>query len=131
MSQMTDFKISLQEAKKLHLSWRARALIFIFGAPTIFLFAVLGKLDLVWPSIVSLGMISIAVWVKWTLRRYAWFWITIAVIAIFHLSLIVFVPWPAAWVPAVLMTVISTADFLLILWVLVAIERIVRHPSRQ
>ncbi len=40
MSQMNELKREIQEAKKLHLSWRTRLFIFIIGAPTVFLFAV-------------------------------------------------------------------------------------------
>lgn len=120
---MNDFKREMQKAKKLHLSWRARLLIFIIGAPAIFLFALYGRLELAWPLMISIGMMSIVIWLKWALRRRVWFWIAMAAIGIFHIALIIFVPWPATWVPALLMTIISTVDSFLILWVIVVIER--------
>lgn len=123
MPQMTKMKKQIQEAKKLHLSWRARLIIFMVIAPATFLLALYGRLELGWPLIISFGMLGLVIWLKWALRRHAWFWGTMAAIAILHLALIIFIPWPATWVPALLMTVISTVDFFLILWVLVIVER--------
>jgi sugar lactone lactonase YvrE len=40
---MNELKHEIQEAKKLHLSWRTRLFIFIVGAPTVFLFGIYGR----------------------------------------------------------------------------------------
>ncbi len=125
MSQMNELTREIQEAKKLHLSWRTRLLIFVIGAPTTFLFAVYGRLELVWPLMVTIGMLGLVLRFKWKLRRHAWFWITRAVIAALHVPLILFVPWTTKWIPALAMTVIATADFSLILWILLIVEKFI------
>jgi hypothetical protein len=60
---------------------------------------------------------------KWRLRRQAWSWIAIAASAALHVPLLLFVPWTTKWVPAAVLTVGATADFVLILWILLVVER--------
>lgn len=131
MSQMTEMKKNIRAAKKLRLSWLQRLIIFAIVAPATFLFAIYGQLQIVWPLIISVGVLWMVLWLKWDLRRYAWFWVTLAIIGIFHIALVLFVPWPATWVPAVLMTGILTPDFLLVLWVVVFLERVTAKTAQQ
>ena len=105
-------------------------MIFLIVTPATFLFALYGQLQLAWPLIISTGMLWLVIRLKWQLRRYAWFWVAIAAVGIFHIALIMFVPWPATWMPAVFMTGISTLDFLLILWIIVAVERTVGETAQ-
>ena len=123
MSQMNELKREIQEAKKLHLSWRTRLLIFIIGAPTVFLFGVYGRLELAMPLIIIIGMHGLVIRFKWKLRRHAWFWIAMIVSAALHVALILFVSWHTRWVPSPALAVIATADFVLILWILLVVEK--------
>jgi hypothetical protein len=122
---MNELKREIQEAKKLHLSWRTRLFIFIIGAPTVFLFGIYGRLELAMPLIIIVGMHGLVIYFKWKLRQHAWFWIAMAVSAALHVPLILFVPWHTRWVPALALTVIATADFCLILWILLVVERLI------
>ena len=124
MSQMNELKCEIQEAKRLHLSWRTRLLVFIIGAPTVFLFAVYGRLELAMPLMIIVGIHGLVVLFKWKLRRQAWFWIAITVSAALHVPLIPFVPWTTRWVPALAITVGATADFFLTLWILLVVEKL-------
>ncbi len=129
MSQMNELKHEIQEAKKLHLSWRTRLLIFIIGAPTTFMFALYGRLELALPLMIITGVLGLVILFKWKWRQHAWFWTTMTVVAAFHIPLILFVPWTTKWVPAVAITVIATADFFLILWVLLIVEKLVGNRT--
>jgi len=129
MSQMTELKREIQEAKRLHLSWRTRLFIFIVGAPTTFLFALYGRLELALPLMIIIGVLGLVILFKWKLRRHAWFWIAMVVIAALHVPLILFVPWTTRWVPALAITVIASADFCLILWILLVVERLMGGPK--
>ena len=60
---------------------------------------------------------------KWKLRRQTWFWIAITVSAALHVPLILFVPWTTRWVPALAVMVGAMADFFLILWILLVVEK--------
>ena len=124
MSQMNELKREIREAKKLHLSWRARLLIFIVGAPTVFLFGIYGRLELAMPLIITIGMHGLVIYFKRKLRRHAWFWIAMTVSAALHVPLILFVPWHAKWVPGPAVAVIATADFCLILWILIVVGKL-------
>jgi len=129
MSQMNELKREIQEAKKLHLSWRTRLFIFIIGAPTVFLFAVYGRLELAMPLMIFIGMHGLVIFFKWKLRRQTWFWIAITVSAALHVPVILFVPWTTRWVPALVITVGATADFFLILWILLVVGKFMGEPK--
>jgi hypothetical protein len=129
MSQMNALKREIQEAKKLHLSWRTRLFIFMIGAPTTFLFALYGRLDLALPLMIITGVLGLVILFKWKLRRHAWFWITMVVIAALHVPLILFVPWTTSWVPALAITVIASADFCMILWILAVVGNLMGKPK--
>lgn len=123
MPQMSDFKRELQEAKKLRLPWYVMLLIFCIGAPATFLFALYGRLEIALPLLNVIGVLGFIVVLKWRLRREAWFWILMAIIAAIHVLLLLVVPWTEKWVPALAIGFIDSVDICLILWVLVAIER--------
>ncbi|MGH9734139.1 MAG: hypothetical protein ACRD8A_06075 [Candidatus Acidiferrales bacterium] len=124
MSEISDAKREIQEAKKLRLSWRTKLLIIVIGAPTTFLFALYGRLELALPLMNILGVLGLMILFKWKLRKQAWFWITLAVIAALHVPLILFVPWGTKWVPALAIAVIASLDFCLILWIFVVVEKL-------
>jgi hypothetical protein len=148
MYQKNELKREIKEAKRLHLSWRTRLLIFIIGAPTTFLFALYErrsahKKDLTGPTLLEMdgysglalplmiivGVLSLVILSKWKLKRHAWFWITMTVVAALHVPIILFVPWTTRWVPALAITVIASADFCLILWVLSVVGKFVDGPK--
>lgn len=129
MSQINDLKREIQEAKKLRLSWRAKLLIIVIGAPTTFLFALYGKLELALPLMNIIGVLGLMILFKWKLRKRAWFWITMAVIAALHVPLILFVPWGTRWVPALAIAVVDSVDFCLILWALTIVGKFMGKPK--
>ena len=131
MSQMKELRREIQEAKKLHLSWQTRLLIFLIGAPSVFLFAVYGRLELAMPLMIIIGMHGLVIFFKWKLRRQPWFWIAMTVSAALHVPLILFVPWTKRWVPVLAITVGATADFFLILWILLVIGKILGRPKTE
>ena len=81
MSQIDEVKCEIREAKKLRLSWRTKLLIILIGAPITFLFALYGKLQLALPLMNVVGVLGLMILFKWKLRKQAWFWITMTVIA--------------------------------------------------
>jgi hypothetical protein len=123
MHRLKELKSEIQEAKKLRLSWRTKVLIIVISALATFLFALYGRLELALPLMNVIGVLGLMILFKWKLRRYVWFWITMAVVAALHVPLIFFVPWATKWVPAVAIAGIDSADFCLILWVLILVEK--------
>lgn len=76
----------------------------------------------------STAVVAFAVAVKWNLRRRPWFWNNMAVLALLHVPLILFVPWGTEWVPAVMMAVIGSADLILILAIVSVVGKFMEGP---
>lgn len=130
MSPINELKREIQGAKKLRLSWRTKLLIVVIGTPTLFLYLVYGgRLERVWPFMITIGVLGIVIRFKWNLRRQTWFWVTMAVIAVLHVLWVLFVPWTTKWIPVFVYIGIVTADFVLILWILLVVEKFMGDPK--
>ena len=130
MSQINELKREIHEAQKLRLSWRTQLLMIVIGTPTLFLYLVYGgRLERVWPFMITIGMIGIVIRFKWKLRRQTWFWVTMAVIAVLHVLWVLFVPWTTKWIPVFVYIGIATVDFVLILWILLVVEKFMGGPK--
>ncbi len=60
--------------------------------PVFFLFAFLGYPEKGRAAAVCAGIVMFAIRASWGLRKYAWFWITIALVSAFHIPVVLFVP---------------------------------------
>jgi hypothetical protein len=128
----TDIKTDIKVAKKWRLHWRGGLCVAIGSLLITWLFDHFGRFDLARPSLFSTGIIAFTVGMKWKLRRYAWFWITITIIVALHVALIFYVPWTTNWVPAAVSAGICTVDFFVMLTILDAIETFLqRRESRR
>lgn len=127
MSQINELKREIREAKKLRrLSWRTKLLMIVIGIPTFYLYLIYGgRIQLVWPSMLTVIVLGVVIRFKWKLRKQAWFWVTMAVIAVLHILWVLFVPWTTKWIPVFVYTGLATVDFVLILWILLVVERLV------
>lgn len=128
---MNELKHEIQEAEKLpHLSWRTKLLVIVVGIPTFYLYLIYGgRIQLVWPSMLSVIVLAVVIRFKWKLRKQAWFWVSIAVIAVLHVLGVLFVPWTTKWIPVFVYTGLATVDFVLILWILLVVEKFMRGPK--
>ena len=85
-------------------------------APVFLLFIYLGKADMGLAVVITLGMIMLAVKIRWNLRKHVWFWGTIVFTLALHVPLFFLVRWPQGNVPTLAYTLpIGIADFLIIL----------------
>lgn len=71
----------------------------------------------------SLGMLLIAIKVRWELSSRPWFWATVSMIAVLHMPLVFFVPWTSKWIPAAIMLPFCVVDCLVILGIIQLVER--------
>jgi hypothetical protein len=116
-------KVITTEDKKMRLPWWG-VLCVIFGTiPLLFLFDHFGRFDLVLPALNSVFVLGFTVAVKWKLRRHAWFWGTVAILAALHIPLILFVPWTTKWVPALLIAAIDSADLIVMFAILSVVAK--------
>ena len=121
-SRLTDIKFK-------RLPWWAVLCVMLGAVLVGFLFDHFGKLALARPTIYSAGMISIAIAMRWRLRRQLWFWITMAVIAALHVPLILFLPWTTKWVPAFMIAPFAFADLYAVLAIVAVVGTLVAKQN--
>lgn len=84
--------------------------------PVFFLITFLSNADMGLAACIVLGMIMVAIKIRWDLSRHVWFWATIVFILVLHVPLVFMVRWPQGRGPTLFYTMpIGIADFLIIL----------------
>jgi hypothetical protein len=74
---------------------------------------------------IVLGMIILAIKIRWNLSKHVWFWGTIILILALHVPLVFLVRWPQRNVPTLFYTMpIGIADFFIILGAVGLAERL-------
>ena len=117
------------EDRQMRLPWWA-VLFVVFGTVLLaLLFIHFRRFDLARPSLISAGMVAVAIALRWQLRRHVWFWVTMALLAALHLPLILFIPWTIRWIPAIMIVPFGIADLYVMLWVLSAVGKFMQGPN--
>jgi hypothetical protein len=119
-----EIKNDVRAAQKMRLPRWGLLSVIAGSALSYWLFDHFGRLDLGLPILNGIGTLVFALALKWKLRRNAWFWITITVIAALHVPLILFVPWTTKWVPPMAIAAIDSADLIVILAMLAVVENL-------
>jgi hypothetical protein len=84
-------------------------------APLFFFSIYLGKAEMGFTACVALGMVILAIKLRWNLRRHAWFWVTIALILALQIPFLFIVRWAKTNIPTIVFSLpLGIADFLLI-----------------
>ena len=118
-----DIRNDVKAAKRMRLPWWAVLCLLIVGMPIPWLFDHFGRLNLMLPTWNSVAVLAFAVAVKWKVRRHAWFWGTMTILAALHVPLILFVPWTTRWVPALAIAAIDSADLIVMLAIVAVVGR--------
>jgi hypothetical protein len=93
-------------------------------APVFFLITFLSNADMGLAACIVLGMVMLAIKIRWHLRKHLWFWAVIAFILALHIPLVLIVRWPQGDVPTLFYTMpLGIADFLIILGAVRLAER--------
>ena len=129
MQLANDIKDDIKAAKKIWLPWWAVLMWMTACVPIIWLFDHFRRFDLALPALICIGMLGLAIAVKWKLRRHVWFWITMTVLAALHALLVLFVPWTTKWVPAIAIAAIGSADLIVMLAILSVVGKFVEGPK--
>ena len=129
MQITSAIKDDIKAAKTMRLPWWGVLCIIIGALPIYWLFDHFGKLSTALPLLNSLGVIGFVLVLKRQLRRYVWFWITMALIAALHIPLILFVPWTMRWIPALAIAAIDSVDLVVMLAVLAVVGRFMEGPK--
>jgi len=84
-------------------------------SPVFFVITLLANADMALAACIVLGLIIIAIKIRWHLRKHVWFWAIIIVILALHVPLVLMVRWPQGSAPTLFYTMpIGIADFLII-----------------
>lgn len=93
-------------------------------APVFFLITFLSNADMGLAACIVLGMVMLAIKLRWHLRKHFWFWAVIGFILALHIPLVLIVRWPQGNVPTLFYTMpLGIADFLIILGALRLAEK--------
>ena len=117
-----QFKNDLRAARKIWMPWRVLLPYGLFCLAVIIVCDRFGRLNMSLPLLNSIGVFGLLIYLKWNLRRQLLFWAALAAFAVLHALFIWYVPWTEKWVPAVAIAGISSIDFCLMLWILIAVE---------
>jgi hypothetical protein len=93
--------------------------------PIFLLFRHFGRVDLALPACIYLGMIFVAVRIRWDLRGYVWFWCTMVLILLVQVIVVILIPFPHIKVTRISILPIGLADFLIILGAIRLVEKFV------
>src|SRR5262249_43771162 len=119
-----ELKGDIRAAKKIRLPWWALMSLFVVGLPCVWLFDQFGRLNFFLPTFSSIFVLAFLIDLKWSLRRHAWFWCTVVILAAVHVLVVLFVPWTDKWVPASAIAGIMSVDLIVMLAILVVVERV-------
>jgi hypothetical protein len=123
MPLIQDIKNDIRDAKKIRIPWWGVLLWMAACGLIEWLLIGLGKMDLALPTLNSIAVVGFAIALKRKLGRHAWFWGIMAVIAAFHVPLVLFVPWGSKWVPALAIAALDSLDLCLIFWILAIVGK--------
>lgn len=131
MQLADEIKKDIRAAKKMRLSGWQLCCWMIACAVIIWPLNHSGRLDLALPTLNCIGVFGFLIVLKWKLRRRAWFWATVAIVAALHVSLILLVPWTGKWVPAIAVAAIDSADLIAILAILAVLGKLFEEAGSQ
>jgi hypothetical protein len=81
-----------------------------------FLITFLSNADMGLATCIVLGMVMLAIKLRWRLRKHLWFWGVIGLVLALHIPLVRIIRWPQGNVPTLFYTMpLAIADFLIIL----------------
>jgi hypothetical protein len=106
-------------------------IIAVILSPVALFFIHEDKEDLGRSVCIALGSLMVGIRVRWYLRRHLWFWGAVCLALILQAPML-FIHWPAGWVPAIVMLPYALVDCVLFLALVQFLEkRLNRDVSDQ
>jgi hypothetical protein len=129
MSVASDVKKDMKAAQKIWLPWWGMLCLLLVGLPLFWVFDHFATSNLALPTWNIAAVFGFVVYLKWSLRRNGWLWITIAILVALHVPLLLFLPWTTKWVPAVAIAGIDAVDLILILIITAVVGKFFERPK--
>jgi len=124
------FEADLKEAKKLQLPGPIMVLVFVVTVFCCWWFDRFGRMNLVEPLIIGCVALGFVIYLKWNLRRYWWFWMSLCVFGASHGILLLYVPWTDKWHPAAAWAGGASIELFAMLWVLSLLQKRAEKAER-
>jgi hypothetical protein len=98
--------------------------------PILLLFIYLGKADIGLTVFIVLGVMTVAIKIRWNLRKHVWFWVIVVLILALHVPLFFIIRWPQGKVPGLFYGLpFGLIDFLIISGILGSAEKFLLKDS--
>ena len=100
----------------------------IIGAvllPVLIFFDHIGQIYLGLSVFIWLGMILLAIRIRWNLRKRLWFWATIVVVLLLHVPVVLMIPWPRMTINRITLLPIGVVDLLITLGAVRFVEKFI------
>lgn len=97
--------------------------------PVFLLFVYLGKADVGLVVVIVVGVMTLAIRLRWNLRRHVWFWLLIVFILALHVPLFLVIRWPQESPTLTYTMPFGLLDFLIISGTLCLAEKLLARSS--
>jgi hypothetical protein len=104
-------------------------LIALFSSPAFFLLFYYGYPGKGKVASAFVGMILFAIRARWGLRKYMWFWLTVAIIFALHLPIVWYVPWPDERYPNIALLPLALLDYALVRGCIKVVEKLINRSD--
>ena len=121
---MTDVEEGDRKSPFDRLTRKSALVVLLCSAPFFFIFAFLGDPARGRSAAGCCGMIMLAVWMRWDIRKRVWFWATITILVLLHVPLILFIPWTNSNYPGVVLLPAGLLDFTIVYWCIKLAEKV-------
>jgi len=109
------------------LTRKAAVLVLLCSLPFSFLFDHLGDPARGRAVSICVAVLLTAVWVRWDLRKYVWFWITISLVLILHIPLLIYIPWTNKNYPGAVLLPEALLDFCIVYGCIKLAEKVMKR----
>jgi len=92
---MDELMAENEEEKSTPSSTTETVIPYIIAAPLVIYFYYRGDTGRALVSGVAGAVLIFVIQYRWNLRKFWWFWVTVAIIAAINIALIILVPWPS------------------------------------
>ena len=125
-----NLKEEVRAAKKIRFPWWVLLILLVITMSVAWIFDWMGRFELALPMLNGFLVLGLVIAIKQDLRKRAWFWVVIAVLATSQTWAIFQIPWNGTWVPAAAITLINTVYLVLVLILISAINRLRASKTR-
>ncbi|MGD0941601.1 MAG: hypothetical protein ABR905_18035 [Terracidiphilus sp.] len=120
-------KLQKETTKRIYLG-----VVFVATiTPILLLLYHIGRFDLAYPVLCSIGSIEIAIWVNRELLGKLWFWTTMLIISALHGYIVLHVQWKEGRVPVQMLFLFMLVDFAVILGILNLVGKVFGAEAPQ